>query len=60
MKAENRGALFGMQGTVSSLAWFCSPVMGGALSLNYGVNYVTIVIPIGLIVMLLAVKRLKF
>ncbi len=60
VKAENRGALFGLQGTVSSLAWFFSPVMGGALALFNGVAYVSMVIPIGLIVMLLAIKRLNF
>ncbi len=60
VKEENRGALFGLQGTISSLAWFLSPVMGGSLAYYYGVEFVSIVIPIGLVIMIIAKKNLKF
>ncbi len=55
--ADNRGALFGLQGTVGSMAWFMGPVIGGPIAFYNGVQYVLIVIPIGLLTMLL-IKRI--
>lgn len=60
VESENRGALFGLQGTVSSLAWFVSPVLGGSIAYHNGVSYVLLVIPIGLCLMLLAKKKMNF
>lgn len=59
VKPENRGALFGLQGSVSSLAWFISPVTGGSLAYHYGVSSILLVIPVGILLMLFFKKHLK-
>ncbi len=53
---EHRGALFGLQGTVSSIAWFMGPVIGGSIAHNNSVAYILITIPVGLVVMMIIKK----
>ena len=38
--AGNRGLLFGIQTAVGSLAWFCSPMLGSWVSINYSLRTV--------------------
>lgn len=48
---ENRGALFGLQGTVGSIAWFFGPAVAGPIAYYNGVTAVLPMIPIALVLM---------
>jgi DHA1 family multidrug resistance protein-like MFS transporter len=43
---NQRGALFGVQGFVSSLGWMISPIMGTYISVNFSIRSILIIIPV--------------
>jgi len=55
----DRGALFGLQGMVGSLAWFAAPALAGPIVFNYDVEKVLIVIPIVLFINLMLSAKLR-
>lgn len=57
---ENRGVLFGYQGTIGSLGWLVSPAMGTFISVNYSTKAILLVLPITCAIILLLTYRLKY
>ena len=57
---ENRGVLFGYQGTVGSLGWLASPVIGTYISVNYSIKAILYLLPFVTIVMLVLTQKLKY
>ncbi len=59
VESGDRGALFGLQGMMGSLAWFAAPAIAGPIAINYDVEKVLLVIPIVLFINLLLSTRLR-
>lgn len=57
---ENRGVLFGYQGTVGSLGWLASPILGTFVSVNYSIKSILLLLPISCIIILGLTARLKY
>lgn len=56
---NKRGLLFGIRGTVGSLAWAISPMAGSYFSINYSVETVFVLIPVFLVFTLAVALFLK-
>lgn len=52
VSANHRGALFGLQGTVGSIAWFTGPLISGTIAYNLDINHVIPVMSSALLLML--------
>ena len=50
VEAEDRGALFGLQGMVGSFAWFAAPAMAAPIVVKFPVEKVLIIVPIVLVI----------
>lgn len=57
---NKRGALFGIQGLVSSLGWLCAPIIGTYISVRFSITSILIALPIVLSVGLLTVKGQEY
>lgn len=57
---ENRGMLFGYQGTIGSLGMLASPTIGTFISVNYSTKAILLVLPVVSIIMLALIYRLKY
>ena len=59
VKPNERGMLFGVQSTIGSAAWFAAPLMGSAVSINFGIKavFVLLALLIGLGIVPLIVYR---
>ncbi len=61
--SNQRGALFGIQGFVSSVGWMISPIMGTYISVNFSIRSILTVIPmlisINLLIMYISSKKSK-
>lgn len=57
---ENRGVLFGYQGTVGSIGMLASPVLGTFVSVNFSIKAILILLPVICIVILGLTARLKY
>lgn len=56
---ENRGAMFGIQGTVSSLGWILSPMMGATIAIHWSNHAILWTLPAFLLLQLLATRGLR-
>jgi DHA1 family multidrug resistance protein-like MFS transporter len=56
---NKRGALFGIQGTVGSIGFFFSPIIGSYISIGFGIKAVVIAIPILFIINLFVLSILR-
>lgn len=50
--AEKRGALFGIQGTVGSLGWVLSPMLGAAIAIRWSNHAILLILPVLLVIQL--------
>jgi DHA1 family multidrug resistance protein-like MFS transporter len=57
---ENRGVLFGYQGTVGSIGMLASPVLGTFISVNFSIKTILILLPVICIVILGLSVKLKY
>lgn len=57
---QNRGVLFGYQGTVGSIGMLASPIIGTFVSVNYSIKAILILLPVMCIVILGLTARLKY
>ena len=55
----NRGALFGLQGMVGSIAWAVAPAIAGPMILGRPVEVVLYVIPIALMIGVVISRQMK-
>lgn len=51
---DHRGALFGLQGAVGSIAWFTAPLISGTVAYNFDIIYVIPLMSLALILMAIA------
>ncbi|MFZ5352132.1 MAG: MFS transporter [Bacillota bacterium] len=56
---ENRGVLFGFQGTVGSIALIVSPILGTFISVNFSTKAILILLPIVSFIILVLSAKLK-
>jgi MFS transporter, DHA1 family, multidrug resistance protein len=52
---ERRGVLFGIQGTVGSIAFAAAPALGGYVSIQYSIRAILILMPVFLMLAVIAV-----
>lgn len=57
---ENRGMLFGYQGTIGSLGMLASPALGTFISVNYSTKAILLTLPIAGIIILGLIYKLKY
>jgi MFS transporter, DHA1 family, multidrug resistance protein len=57
---ENRGMLFGYQGTVGSIGMLISPVMGTFVSVNFSIKAILLLMPILCVVILGLTYKLRY
>ncbi len=56
---EKRGALFGIQGTVGSLGWMLSPMLGAGIAIQWSNHAILLILPILLLLQLWAARGLS-
>lgn len=56
---EKRGALFGIQGTVGSLGWMLSPMLGAGIAIQWSNHAILLILPILLLLQLYATRGLS-
>lgn len=54
VSADHRGALFGLQGAVGSIAWFTAPLISGSVAYYYDIIFVIPVMSLALVFMFLS------
>lgn len=57
-KKDKRGALFGLQATVGSLAWFTGPIIAGRILERFSLNSVVMIVPVAVFINLIFIKLL--
>lgn len=55
---ENRGAMFGIQGTVGSLGWIISPMIGATIAIHWSNHAILWMLPVFLLLQLVATRGL--
>lgn len=56
---EKRGAMFGIQGTVSSLGWIASPMIGATIAIHWSNHAILWTLPVQLLLLLAATRGLN-